>query len=163
MTYALQGLLTVRNFRQESAASRMAESRAAVEEAEKLVETREQEQRSWRQERLRQEDLLYQQIHKKLVRLQDLDDVKQRVLILRDRELALVKKVRDAKVQRKAALEKLEADTKAWRCAVRDKEKIVAHRNDWEQEAAREEERLAELELEDFRTKPNQMIAEVSG
>ena len=163
MTYALQGLLSVRNFREESAASQMASSRVALEEAEALVETREKEKAAWHQERLRQEDLLFKEIHKKLVQLKDLDDVKQRVLILRDRELALVKKVHDARAAVKTAQKKLEEDTRRWRMAVRDKEKIVAHRQDWEQESAREQERLAELEMEDFRVRPNQLTAEVSG
>ena len=152
--YPLEDLLRVRNFREDNAANELTRRRRAVEQAEQLVQQRKRELEEYIQWRINREEELYREVMQKPVQLKALDDLKQDIQLLREKEHLYEERIREAEkavVQAKEALDQAQADYQA---AVRDRQKIDEHKGIWAQETAKINEANQEKELEDFRVRP---------
>ncbi len=150
MKYPLQDLLRVRNIREDNAANELARRRTEVEAAEKIVEQRKQELKEYTEWRIRREEELYQEIIEKKVQLKELDDLKQSIGLLREKEFVYEDRIREAERLLREAQEALEQAHEEYRAAVKNRQKIDEHKSIWAQEEAKIDEANQEKELEDF-------------
>jgi len=93
------------------------------------------------------DELLQQQ----QVKLQELDDLKQNVQLLRDKDLALQESVRLARREVTGAEQKLIEAQQQHAAAINARQKIDEHKEGWQVEARKAAEANVEKELEDFR------------
>lgn len=149
--YPLAALLTVREYREESAKRRVRSAEAAAREAEKEIEQKKRELEEYRIWRKQEEDRRYESIMNVPMSLEKLDMFKAGLARLAEeenfREQAVVAAEKEAQ-QRRAELENAKTAAKI---AARNTSKIEAHQNIWKEEAKKEEERREDLELEEFR------------
>ena len=158
MKYALEDLLRVRRFREDKAAAEVVESREQLADAESQLEQRRQELQDHLQWRLRREEELYQEIMQREVHLKDLEDVKSRVQVMRDKDQSYQEKVITAKKKVDDAQRQLDTAREAHLLAVRNREKLDEHKSMWLDESHQELEAKAETEMEDFQVKPNTIL-----
>ncbi|HSI82937.1 MAG: YscO family type III secretion system apparatus protein [Candidatus Methylacidiphilales bacterium] len=150
MKYPLQDLLRLRKLRENNASNAVTRARKAAREAEEALEAQKKALEDYRIYRVKEEDRLYEQIILKKIHLNDLDDVKQAIGWLRERELLEIKKVADAELAVVKAKEVLEKAQLVYQQAVRDSQKIEEHKTMALEEWQKEQERNADLELEEF-------------
>lgn len=153
MKYPLEELLSVRKFREGERASELARKRKAVGEAEQLVERRRQELKEYIAWRIQREEELYNGILRHEIAVRQLDDLKVNIQILRENELTYQERVQQAEKNLGAARHELATAQTTYQKAVKDSNKIEAHKSWWALEAAREAEAFQERELEDFRVR----------
>ena len=153
MKYELQDLLNVRKIREDNAAAEVTLRRQLVAEAEQNVVRRKQELQDYIQWRIQREQELYDSVMQQEVHLNDLEELKLDVQILRDKEHAYKEKIIEAEKQLKDAQDNLETAKQKYTEAVRNREKLDEHKKIWTEEAEKEQEFEAEKEMEDFRTK----------
>ena len=103
--------------------------------------------------RIQKENSLYEGIRNKLVRLQDLDALRQKIALLRERELALKKDIMEAEKEKEKALAELNKSKEQLRQSMKEHEKILEHKKMWLENMRKEMERRQEIELEEFKTK----------
>lgn len=151
--YALADLLRVREFRENAASREVAAARHRLEAAKNLVQQRIRELDEYRVWRVKEEEARFERIRNKKVRMQALDDLKQEILALRSRELLFEKAITDAKMEEQKTAEQLQEARTAYRRATGEKRKIEEHRAIWVEEQQKEEQRLQDKEMEDFRVK----------
>ncbi len=150
MSYALQDLVRVREHREEQASEAVARARRLLREAEAALvqaQTNLAEYAAWR---IEEEQRMLDGLMRRVLRLGELNDTRQDIALLREREFDFIDKVKQAE----AAVAKAEAHLDECRQrhakAVRDLEKLVEHRAQWQHERTLEMERTEDLELEDF-------------
>lgn len=153
MKYPLEDLLRVRNFREDNAANELTKRRREVEQAEELVQQRKQELADYIQWRIKREEELYNVVMQKPVQLKDLDDLKQDIQLLREKEHLYEDRIREAEKALADARQALDDANAQYQAAVRDRQKIDEHKDLWAQETAKINEANAEKELEDFRVR----------
>jgi len=148
--YLLHDLVRVRQHREEQAGEavararrRLHEARTALTQAEKDLE----DYTVWRgQEERRKLDALM----RRLLRTGELTDVRQEIALLREREFEFVDRVKKAEADVEKAATELDECRQKHARAVRELEKLLAHRSLWQHARAREIEHAEELEIEDF-------------
>ncbi|MBI1247960.1 hypothetical protein GC197_08990 [bacterium] len=153
MKYPLQDLLRVRNFREENAANALTVKRRELEQAEQLVAQRKKELEDYIQWRINRESEMYQEVMKKSIHLQALDDLKQDIQILRDKQNIYEDQITKAEKALQEAQQALEQARVHHLQAVKDRKKIDEHKELWAQEVAKISESNQEKELEDFRVR----------
>ena len=148
--YPLEDLLRVRKFREDAAANQLTHCRRAVEAAVRLVEERKRALKEYTEWRIQREAELYQEVLKQEVQLRALDDLKLKILELREREFAYQKQIHDAEQELQKAKAALEQAHRDYQEALRNTEKIDEHKGIWTEEMQKLIEELEEKELEDF-------------
>ncbi len=88
-------LLSIKAIREQGAANAVRRAKAAVEEAEEAVVIAEKEVEEYRAYRLQEEPRLFEEIRGKGVKLDEIDDMKYKVSLLRTKEEELQKVVED--------------------------------------------------------------------
>ena len=151
--YPLKDLLRVRNFREDNAAKELTRCRAEVKKAEELLQQQKQELADYIKWRILREEEMYQEVMEKKVQLKELDDLKQDIQMLREKEFAYEERIRDSEQALQAAKEALEQAHQGYQKAVKDRQKIDEHKGMWAQETAKISEANQEKELEDFRVR----------
>jgi hypothetical protein len=149
--YPLEGLLAIRAFREETALRNVSAAEAALKAAALETEKRRREFESYRRWRGEEVERRYQSIMGREMSLRDLDEFK----------ASLARLDLEEQMKRQAALEAEKLQEAAWadlrkaratlNLAMRAKRKILSHRDQWLEGVAREEERLQDLELEEFK------------
>jgi type III secretion protein O len=145
-------LLEIKVFREDRASAEVTKCRVALEEAVMLVERRRQELLDYQAWRVRREDEMYDEIEQQLVHLQDLEDLKADIGLLRGREALFEQRIQDAENARGGARTALGAAEAAYAQAQRNRQKFEEVSALFEYEERLERERLEELELEEFTT-----------
>jgi type III secretion protein O len=145
-------LLDIKIFREERASGEVTKCRLALEEAVMLVERRKQELADYRVWRVRRENEMWDGIEQQLVHLQDLEDLKADIGLLRGRETVFEQRIQDAENARGEARTALDAAEAAYTQAQRNRQKFEEVSAIFEHEERLERERLEELELEEFTT-----------
>ena len=151
--YPLEDLLRVRLFREDNAASEMSRRRTELESARALVVQRSKELEEYVEWRIRREEELYEEIIHKEVKLRSLDDLKQDIQLLREKQLVYEEKVREAERGVKDAEDALEQAHAAYLETVKDRQKIDEHKEIWAKETMKAAEADQEKEMEDFRVR----------
>ena len=150
MAYPLQPLLNVRSFREDNAQAAVSAAEGRVREAEQVVTEKEAELQRYREWRPQEVERRYTSIMGQSMSLTDLDKFKAGLAILDDGELTREEAVQDAEKVVEERKEELRAARRVLLAARKDKMKIDAHKDIWSEAEAKEAERAAELELEDF-------------
>ncbi|MEM1304140.1 MAG: YscO family type III secretion system apparatus protein [Planctomycetota bacterium] len=153
MKYPLHDLLRVRKFREEKLATELTKRRTELDEARQSVVDRRRERDEYIDWRVKREAELYDEVMNQHLGVADLDDLKLRIQLLRDDEVAYSQRVMDAEKHQAACEEAVVAAKADHLAAVRDSEKIEQHREGWAQVVAKEHEANQEKELEDFRVR----------
>lgn len=143
-------LLRIKSARERTAVHRMHEARTATHEAREALEAgrqRLEEYRLWRPGRERE---LYDDIQGKEVSLDDLEELKAKIVGLREREQALIDESIELERAVDAAVRAEDEAHVAWQSAQREVQKVEEMLDDWRAREQREVERQADLELEEF-------------
>ncbi|HSJ01072.1 MAG: type III secretion protein [Verrucomicrobium sp.] len=157
--YLLQDLIFVREHREDKASKAVTMARRVVVEAEQLVARREKELEDYKVWRQEEEIRKLDSIMLKPVKLGDITDMRLEIAGMREKELDFIDLLRKAEGDLDKAREALEVARKAHIKATQELEKLVEHRELWRQEQSLEEERLADLELEDFISPKKNLLA----
>jgi type III secretion protein O len=136
--YALGDLLKVKKIREDIAANTVVAKRRCLEEAEKVLKRKEKDLQDYNHWRIRAEETLYREIINKPVRLRDLDEMRSKIKMMRDKELSLEARVIEAGNECRKADADLKAARKVYRNAMKEKEKIEEHRKVWQKEREKE-------------------------
>lgn len=149
--YPLEALLTVREYREESAKRQVRNAEERLREAEQAVETRKKELEDYRAWRKAEEDRRYASIMNKALRLEDLDAFKAGLALLAVEEDARRQAVSDAEKSAAQRRDELTRAREAVKTASKNTSKIQAHKDIWKEEAKKEAEHQEDLELDEFR------------
>ncbi len=149
--YPLAALLTVREYREESAKRRVRSAETTVREAEKNLEQQRKELEEYRIWRKQEEDRRYDSVMNVPLSLERLEMFKAGLARLAEEENLREQAVLAAEKEVQQRRSELEAAKTAAKIAARNTSKIEAHKNIWKEEAKKEEERREDLELEEFR------------
>ena len=160
--YPLESLLSVRHFREEGAKRSVRYAEYAVCEAEEEVAKRKDELEAFRKWRMEEEERRYDAIMLKPMSMRQIETFKAGLANLAVQETAKEEDVRKAEkivLDKKKALEECRAQAKQ---AMKNTAKITAHKDIWAEEAKKEAEHKADLEMEEFRPL-SRMGAEAEG
>ncbi len=157
MGYPLQPLLAVRSFREDSAKAAVSAAEAAVREAEEEVLRRQAELERYREWLPQEKERRYAEIMGREMSLTDLDQFKAGLALLDEGILSRQDAVLEAEKIVDERRQDLRTAQAALNSARKEKMKIETHKDIWTQAEAKEAERAADLELEDF--SPKQVLA----
>ena len=150
-SYPLDALLTVRQYREESAKRQVRIAETSLREAEELVEKKKKELEEYRIWRRAEEDRRYEAIMNVPLSLERLDAFKAGLACLaaeeNEKEQAALQAEKEVE-HRQSILKKAKDDAKT---ASKNTSKIQAHKDIWKEDAKKEAERKEDLELEEFR------------
>ena len=151
--YFLQDLVFVREHREDKASKAVNIARRLVAEAEQLVQQGKKELEDYKVWRVEEEARMIQKIMRQKVKLGDITDLRLEISAMREKEFDYMDQLRKAEAELDKAKENLEQARLAHKKATQELEKLLEHRELWRQEEYFEQERLADLESEDFRLK----------
>ena len=150
-TYPLESLLSVRHFREESAKREVRYAELSVREAEEEVVRRRKELEEYRLWRHEEEERRYDAIMNKPMNIRQIDVFKAGLASLAAQETAREEEVVKATRKVQDAEQALASARENARKAMKNTAKISAHKDIWAEEAKKEAEHAADLELEEFR------------
>lgn len=150
-SYPLEALLAVRHYREEGAQRNVRSAEQSLREAEKAEETKKRELEEFKIWRHDEEERRYDAIMERPMTITQLDDFKAGLALLADMELQKLDAVEKAGKQVEDSAKALDSAKSAAKQAQKNTAKIQAHKDIWQEEAKKEAERLADLELEEFR------------
>jgi len=149
MAYELETILKVRHFRERKdqegvyrAVVHLKETEGEEKQADKKLE----DYKVWR---VAEEDRLFKRIIKQKVKREKITELKQDVAELREKEDALKKALEKAKEEVENAKEKLKEAKAIHMRTIIDLEKISQHKESWLQDWKKEQEALADKEMEE--------------
>jgi len=148
--YFLQDLVFVREHREDKASKAVNAARRVVAEAEQLVQQRKKELEEYKVWRVQEEARLIEKIMRQKVKLGDITDLRLEIIGMREKEFDFMDQLRKAEAELDQAKENLEKARLAHKTATQELEKLIEHRELWKQEEYFEQERMADLESEDF-------------
>jgi hypothetical protein len=148
MTDPLQQLMTVRDLRERKAQSRVAHSKARLEQARAEKDRRAEELTAFRSWRLEEERRQVVALTGQTASVQDLLCFRSRIDGLRADQAARAHRVAEAVDQVNAAEADLQTARRAHAKAFRQREKIHSHRKQLQAEERRKMERAAENEMD---------------
>jgi len=150
MAYPLQAMLKIRTMREDRAASDLTRARRARAVAEQSLREKREARQRYEETKEERRDKVYDAVIGRPVKRDDLDQVRDAVTRI-DEEGVLLEADEHTAEQ---TLEEKEKEATAARvryvAAEKDKEKIVLHREAWDEEDRREQERAGDAELEEF-------------
>jgi type III secretion protein O len=149
--YPLEGLLAIRVFREDAAIKDLSAAESWLKTAMAETENRRQEFNNYRIWHREEVERRYQAIMGREMSQGDLEDFKAGLAWLDGQILKRQEAVAEAEKLEDEAREKLQRAKAVLREATQAREKISYHRGQWIEGAAREEERVQDLELEEFK------------
>jgi len=152
MKYVLEDLLKIRKIREERAQTELLKKKQALEAAIRFVEQQQQELEEFKKWRLKEEDRIYEEAKGKLMSLDDLDNLRLQITLLREEEMLKAKQVEDAKKAMREAEQAYQKAKEDYKQITKDIDKVEEHKSIWMEEALREAERIADIEMEDFKS-----------
>jgi len=150
MRYPLKPLLDVRILREENASAELTAAKRRVTEALQAVEDRKRELVEYVEWRKVEEVRLFDEIKNHEVDSQGLEDHRTMVRNLRTKDAEYEKRVSEAEQDVVKARKAVEKSEKAYRLAVKEKQKIEAHRDLWTEDERKREALAEDAEMEEF-------------
>ena len=150
-SYPLDSLLSVRQFREENAKREVRYAELAVREAEEEVLRQKQALEEFHVWRLEEEERRYDAIMNKPMSIRQIDIFKAGLAQLAAEEALKEEDIRKAEQKAAEVQKALETARENARKAMKNTAKITAHKDIWSEEAKKEAEHMADLELEEFR------------
>jgi len=142
-------LLRIKNFRENKAEIAVMHERTALREAERARQAAQDFLRRLMDEDVSIELRLYRELCERLVRLREIEDVRETVATMRQREAAQEDVVTEAQKTEAGAARKLESARIVHKEASRQKSKFVDLASSYAQIMLREAERKEDLEMEE--------------
>lgn len=142
-------LLRIKQHREQTAANEVLRQKRRLEESAKSVEQARQDAAEYHDYRLQREISLFDEIKNRTVLLRDLENMKLRVALLREKEADMEARILEAEKQLTQVKQDLEQARQQHMEAVREQEKFkqfmeVQWENKRREEAIREEQELEE-------------------
>ncbi len=153
MRYIFEDLIDIRAVREDRAAKDASAKRARLEAAQALVERAKKELDDFRVWRVTEKDRLYDQVLRKVIRRSGLDQLKEMLAALDEKEALYMQRIQSAGRAVDDAKVAYDESRAAWRDARANLEKLEEHKSSWLKEEAIEAERHEDLEMEEFGTK----------
>lgn len=154
MDYALKDLLRVRQVRKDGAETAVTKAQKAVEDAKGEIKKRQKELEDYAQARPAEEKRIFEKIMLKQVTIDAIDAVKAEIAQLREKELALADRVKEAEALLEKAQQDLQQKKEVLAQANKDVDKLLEHRESELKIWNKEQEAKADSELDEFRSKP---------
>ncbi len=151
MEYSLQDLLRVRELRKDNAQLELVKAHEALKIAERVVEESKKALYEYQQWRPGEEKRLYDKIMQKQVTIEKVDDVKDAIKQLYEKETELAQKIQEAEKKVLEAIAFVETKQKALAQANKDVDKLLEHKKTEIKAYQKEEERVADSELDEFK------------
>ena len=150
----LHELLRIKNIRVQAAETEVRKCQNRVEAARQEVKNKQKEFEEYVEWRVQEEKQLYDNIINMEIHQNDLDHLKQKIALLREKDVSLEQAVAEAKkkaeVEEQALAEAHEKHAKAMQAVHKFEEFTKVQ----DEEAKKEAERLEDLELEEFTVRP---------
>ncbi len=159
--YPLQSLLNVRYYREDNAKKDLNTAKREKQEAEEFVikcEKKLEEYIAWR---LAEEDRRYDEILGNVCTMEELEKMKQSIADLKIKEISLEEDIEKAKQVVIRKEEAIQNAKEALLNAQKETSKILAHQDIWKELVKKEEARLEDVEMEDFKPKVMDEIEEI--
>lgn len=151
--YPLEQLLTVLKIKQDNAQLALQKAKENVKHAQKALKEAQKKLEEYKEWRPKEEERLFQKVMKKKVKNENVTDIKTEIGHLRDKEVALGEKVKEAQAHLEEMEKAVEEARKVYQEAVNRVTKIGEHENTWQAEHRKEQEALADKEMEEFTRK----------
>ena len=148
--YVLEDLLRIRNFRKARAEKDLKQAQRLVVEAEDNVKRAEQALEDFKAFIVEESNRLYKKVLGQKVKKEAVDSLNSALSALKNKMCDYEKMVENEKENLEKAKKSLEEKRVALQEANKNIEKISAHKEAWMKEAKKEEEVLADRELEEF-------------
>ena len=152
--YPLQPLLRVRLLREENANLALIAKRTALAQAIQDKQQKQQKLSQYHDWRQQQEHELFEKVRNRTVSPHDLEELKSSFATLRGREVDLETQVTNAENHETRAEEAKDQAVVSYRAALTGRQKIDQHREIWSKDWQREQNRLEDLEMEEFKGRP---------
>ena len=150
----LHELLKIKNIREQSAETEVRKCKSRVEAAKEEVKKKQQEFEEYVEWRGKEEQRLYDNIINMEVRQNDLDNLKKKIALLREKDVTLEQAVNEAKKKVEEEEQALEKAREVHAKAMQAVQKFEEFTRVQDAEAKKEAERLEDLEMEEFTVRP---------
>ena len=154
MMAALSRIKALKDRREETARNEVRSCALALEQAARAVETCRAEAEAYSRHVIEQRDRFYDELETRVVVLDEVDEVRDRIAVLRRKEADLYLKVEEAEERRRAAALRLEAARRAHQVAVKAVEKFKDLVEAEATKLALAQQFAEDRELEDFAPRP---------
>ncbi|MDD7805072.1 MAG: YscO family type III secretion system apparatus protein [Endozoicomonas sp. (ex Botrylloides leachii)] len=151
----LHDLLKVKKIREESAYQKVLQCKRLLAEAQQKQKDKEQALEDYTNWRCKEERTLYDNILNADVRQYDLCFLKQKVAAMREKDAELEQAIEIAKNHVVETEQHLKNATEAYHKAMQAVKKFEEFTKVLDEEAAKEAERLEDIEMEEFSVRPN--------
>lgn len=148
--YPLQSMLNIRAMREDRAASDLSRARRARIAAERTLEEKREVRSRYEQTKEARRDRVYDAVMGRSVKLDDLEQARDAVNRIDEEGVLLEEDEKKAEHVFEERTREAQSAHVRYVAAEKDKEKIVMHRDAWQDEDRLEQERLADAELEEF-------------
>ncbi len=148
--YPLQALLQVRTFRENEAQQKLVRAKKAKQDADKMLLDAKQALQDYITWRLAEEKKRYDAIMGIVCSKQDLDNLRNELEQLKIKDISLQQDIDAAQNEVLRCAEALQLANETFFQRRKEKEKLLAHKDSWTEDAIKEELHVEEYELEDF-------------
>ena len=150
MAYALQPLLNIRVMREDRASGELTAARRAVRTAEEALDDRKRELADFESTKEERRDRIYDAIIGRTVSRDQIDIAQEGVSRIDEEGALRLDNVRQAEGELRKKQSAAEAARTVFIAASKNRMKIDEHKSVWRENEAKEVEARAEIELEDF-------------
>ena len=150
MPYALQPMIRIRQRREDAAGAALVVARTEERAAAKTLEERREELAEYERTKEERRDRVYDAVMGRPCSMDDLDKAREGVARIDEEGVLKADNVVRAEGVRHEKEEASAAAQSALNLAIKNRMKIEEHRSAWIEEDRKEQERLEDIELEDF-------------
>lgn len=150
MAYPLKSMIRIRTMREDRAATDYTRARRARVEAERTLREKTEERERYEETKESRRDRVYDAVMGRAVKIAALDRARDAVNRIDEEGLLLEEDEKKAEHELEARTRETSAARIRYAAAQKNRQKIELHREAWEEDDRREQERLADAELEEF-------------
>ena len=150
----LHELLKIKRIRENAAETEVLKCQNRVDAAEQQLQQKQQELEEYIDWRSKEEKRLYDNIINMEIRQNDLDNLKKKVAMLREKDATLQQEIAEAEKKLSEEQQALEQAQEEHTKAMQAVQKFEEFTKVQDAEARKEAERLEDLEMEEFTTRP---------
>ena len=158
MSYPLQSMIRIRAMREDRAASDLTVARRARRAAERTLREKAEVRERYQATKEERRDRVYDAVIGHAVKIEALDRARDAVKRIDEEGVLLEEDEKKAERDLEARTREASAARVRYVAAQKNKQKIELHREVWEEEDRKEQERLADIELEEFTGKRQEAI-----
>lgn len=150
MAYPLKSMIRIRSMREDRAASDLTQARRARRAAERTLREKTEAREQYEVTKESRRDRVYDAVIGHAVKIDALDRARDAVRHIDEEGVLLEEDEKKAERDLEARTREASAAHVRYVAAQKNKQKIELHREAWEEEDRKEQERLADIELEEF-------------